>query len=114
MADFVGAVDQGTTSTRFMIFDHGGNEFGRSQFEHEQIMPRAGWVEHDPMEIWQRTIRVFRSALSGRNLKASDLAAIGITNQRETTVVWNRRTGVPYYNAIVWQYTRTDRIASLL
>ncbi|MFL6101406.1 MAG: glycerol kinase GlpK [Actinomycetales bacterium] len=114
MADFVGAVDQGTTSTRFMIFDHSGREVGRSQFEHEQVMPRAGWVEHDPMEIWQRTIRVFRSALRGRNLTGSDLAAIGITNQRETTVVWNRRTGTPYYNAIVWQDTRTDRIARRL
>jgi glycerol kinase len=114
MADFVGALDQGTTSTRFMIFDHGGREVGRSQFEHEQIMPRAGWVEHDPIEIWQRTVRVFRSALRGRNLTGADLAAIGITNQRETTVVWDRRTGTPYYNAIVWQDTRTDRIASQL
>jgi glycerol kinase len=115
MADFVGAVDQGTTSTRFMVFDHGGNDAGHSQFEHEQLMPRAGWVEHDPIEIWQRTCRVFRSTLRGRrNLKASDLAAIGITNQRETTVVWNRRTGTPYYNAIVWQDTRTDRIANRL
>src|SRR3954463_12660613 len=114
VADFVGAVDQGTTSTRFMIFDHAGNEVGRSQLEHEQIMPRAGWVEHDPMEIWHRTSSVIRSALSGRRLTGSDLAAIGITNQRETTVVWNRRTGTPYYNAIVWQDNRTDRIARRL
>jgi glycerol kinase len=97
-----------------MIFDHGGNEVGRSQLEHEQMMPRAGWVEHDPMEIWQRTCSVIRSALSGRRLTGKDLAAVGITNQRETTLVWNRRTGTPYYNAIVWQDTRSDRIASAL
>ncbi|GAB3807749.1 glycerol kinase GlpK [Micromonospora zhanjiangensis] len=114
MADFVGAVDQGTTSTRFMIFDHGGNEVGRHQLEHEQILPRAGWVEHNPLEIWERTSSVIRTAMNARGLEASDLAALGITNQRETTVVWNRRTGRPYYNAIVWQDTRTDRIASAL
>ncbi|GAA3927828.1 glycerol kinase GlpK [Actinoplanes auranticolor] len=114
MADFVGAVDQGTTSTRFMIFDHGGNEVGRHQLEHEQILPQAGWVEHNPIEIWDRTVSVIRTAMQKANLQASDLAALGITNQRETTVVWNRRTGRPYYNAIVWQDTRTDRIASAL
>ncbi len=97
-----------------MIFDHDGNEVGRSQLEHEQIMPGAGLVEHDPVEIWGRTSAVIGSALRGQRLRASDLAAIGITNQRETTVVWNRRTGTPYYNAIVWQDTRTDRIASRL
>ncbi len=114
MADFVGAVDQGTTSTRFMIFDHGGNEVGRHQLEHQQIMPRAGWVEHNPVEIWERTQTVVRTAMNMHSLAASDLAALGITNQRETTVVWNRRTGRPYHNAIVWQDTRTDRIASAL
>ena len=114
MADFVGAVDQGTTSTRFMIFDHGGNEIGRHQLEHEQILPKAGWVEHNPTEIWERTSAVIQTALRGANLSASDLAAVGITNQRETAVVWNRKTGRPYYNAIVWQDTRTDRIASAL
>jgi glycerol kinase len=114
MADFVGAVDQGTTSTRFMIFDHGGNEIGRHQLEHEQILPQAGWVEHNPTEIWERTSAVVQTALRSANLSASDLAAVGITNQRETTVVWNRKTGRPYYNAIVWQDTRTDRIASAL
>ncbi|MGI5201749.1 glycerol kinase GlpK [Spirillospora sp. CA-108201] len=114
MADFVGALDQGTTSTRFMIFDHGGNEIARHQLEHEQILPRAGWVEHDPTEIWERTRSVIQSALNKANLSHGDLAAFGITNQRETTVVWNRRTGRPYYNAIVWQDTRTDRIASAL
>src|SRR6266540_3656428 len=114
MADFVGAVDPGTTSTRFMIFDHAGLEVGRHQLEHEQILPRAGWVEHNPVEIWERTSAVIQTALNAKGLQASDLAALGITNQRETTVVWNRRTGRPYYNAIVWQDTRTDRIASAL
>ncbi|MFC6160333.1 glycerol kinase GlpK [Kribbella sp. NPDC058693] len=114
MADFVGAVDQGTTSTRFMIFDHSGNAVGIHQLEHEQILPQAGWVEHNPLEIWERTSSVIRTALNANNLHASDLAALGITNQRETAVVWNRKTGRPYYNAIVWQDTRTDRIASAL
>ncbi|HVV20775.1 MAG TPA: glycerol kinase GlpK, partial [Pseudonocardiaceae bacterium] len=114
MADFVGAVDQGTTSTRFMIFDHGGNEIARHQLEHEQILPQAGWVEHNPTEIWERTRSVVQTALTNANLSHSDLAAVGITNQRETAVVWNRKTGRPYYNAIVWQDTRTDRIASAL
>ncbi len=114
MADYVGAVDQGTTSTRFMIFDHGGNVVGMHQLEHEQILPQAGWVEHNPVEIWDRTSSVITTALQAQNLTASDLAALGVTNQRETAVVWNRRTGRPYYNAIVWQDTRTDRIASAL
>src|SRR5215472_8538946 len=114
MADFVGAVDQGTTSTRFMIFDHGGNEVARHQLEHEQILPQAGWVEHNPTEIWERTRAVVETALNTAGLSAADLAALGITNQRETTVVWDRRTGRPYYNAIVWQDTRTDRIAAAL
>ncbi len=114
MTEFVGAVDQGTTSTRFMIFDHSGNEVGRHQLEHEQIMPRAGWVEHNPVEIWERTSAVLQTALNKTGLVASDLVALGITNQRETTVVWDRRTGRPLYNAIVWQDTRTDRIASAL
>ncbi|BCJ74329.1 glycerol kinase [Catellatospora sp. IY07-71] len=114
MADFVGAIDQGTTSTRFMIFDRGGNEVGKHQLEHKQYLPQAGWVEHNPLEIWERTSAVVRTALSQKRLQASDLAAVGITNQRETTVVWDRRTGRPYYNAIVWQDTRTDRIAAAL
>ncbi|GAA1825691.1 glycerol kinase GlpK [Actinomadura chokoriensis] len=114
MADFVGALDQGTTSTRFMIFDHGGAEVARHQLEHEQILPRAGWVEHDPTEIWERTRAVIQSTLTKANLHHGDLAAVGVTNQRETAVVWNRRTGRPYYNAIVWQDTRTDRIAAAL
>ena len=114
MAEYVGAVDQGTTSTRFMIFDHAGREVARHQLEHEQIMPQAGWVEHDPLEIWERTRSVLQRGMSKANLQADDLCALGITNQRETTVVWNRTTGRPYYNAIVWQDTRTDRIASKL
>jgi glycerol kinase len=112
MADFVGALDQGTTSTRFMVFDAGGNEIARHQLEHEQIMPKPGWVEHDPLEIAERTNTVIAGALRRANLAAADLAAIGITNQRETTVVWNPKTGRPWYNAIVWQDTRTDRIVS--
>jgi glycerol kinase len=114
VADFVGAVDQGTTSTRFMIFDHEGRQRGRYQLEHEQILPQAGWVEHSPVEIWERTGSVIRNAINAAGLQASDFAACGITNQRETTVVWNRRTGRPYHNAIVWQDTRTDRIAAAL
>ncbi|WP_345025165.1 FGGY family carbohydrate kinase, partial [Actinomadura keratinilytica] len=114
MGDVVGALDQGTTSTRFMIFDHGGNEVARHQLEHQQILPRAGWVEHNPTEIWERTRAVVETTLNKAGLGGGDLAALGITNQRETTVVWNRRTGRPYHNAIVWQDTRTDRIAAAL
>jgi glycerol kinase len=114
MAKYVGAIDQGTTSTRFMIFDHGGNEVGKHQLEHEQILPQAGWVEHNPVEIWERTSAVIMTTMNKLGIEASDLAALGITNQRETTVVWNKNTGRPYYNAIVWQDTRTDRIASKL
>ncbi|MGJ9414346.1 glycerol kinase GlpK [Aeromicrobium sp. CF4.19] len=114
MADHVGAIDQGTTSTRFMIFDHDGAEVARHQLEHEQIMPRAGWVEHDPAEIWEHTQTAIKGALEKAGLGAADLAAIGITNQRETTVVWDRRTGEAYTNALVWQDTRTDKIAAAL
>ncbi len=114
MTDFIGAVDQGTTSTRFMIFDHDGREVGRHQLEHEQILPRAGWVEHNPLEIWERTQTVIGTALTSTGLHARDLAAIGVTNQRETTIVWDARTGRPLHNAIVWQDTRTDTIASAL
>ena len=95
MADFVAAVDQGTTSTRCMIFDHGGNEIGRHQLEHKQILPQSGWVEHDPVEIWERTASVIQTALNNKNLSASDLDSFGITNQRETTLIWNKRTGPP-------------------
>lgn len=114
MPDYVAAIDQGTTSTRCMIFDHGGKEVARHQLEHQQILPKAGWVEHNPVEIWERTRAVVQIALGSKGLTDKDIAALGVTNQRETTVVWNKRTGRPYYNAIVWQDTRTDRIASAL
>ena len=110
MTRYVGAIDQGTTSTRFMIFDHAGREVARHQLEHEQILPQAGWVEHDPVEIYRRTCETIEGALANANLKGQDLVAVGVTNQRETSVVWNPRTGAPLYNAIVWQDTRTDRI----
>jgi glycerol kinase len=110
MADYVGAIDQGTTSTRFMVFDHSGDVVASDQKEHEQIYPKPGWVEHDANEIWQRTTEVIEAALNQASLKASDLAAVGITNQRETAVVWDKTTGEPVHNAIVWQDTRTDRI----
>ncbi|MBL6979025.1 MAG: glycerol kinase, partial [Desulfobacteraceae bacterium] len=106
MANYVGAVDQGTTSTRFIIFDHAGRIVGLDQKEHEQIFPKPGWVEHNPMEIWKNTREVIRGALTKTDIKGSDLAAIGITNQRETTVLWDKNTGKPYNNAIVWQCTR--------
>ncbi len=109
MTRYVGAVDQGTTSTRFMVFDHAGRQVACHQIEHAQILPQAGWVEHDPLEIYQRTCETITGAMSGANLTAQDLVAVGITNQRETTVVWNPKTGEPFYNAIVWQDTRTDR-----
>ncbi len=114
MADFIGAIDQGTTSTRFMLFDHSGAEVARHQLEHTQVLPRPGWVEHNPIEIWERTSAVVKTVLTARGLQPADLSALGLTNQRETTVVWNRRTGRPYGNAIVWQDTRTDRIAAAL
>ncbi|GAA3832471.1 glycerol kinase GlpK [Nocardioides panacisoli] len=113
-AGFVGAIDQGTTSTRFMVFDHAGTVVARHQLEHEQLLPRAGWVEHNPVEIWERTSAVVQTALGKAGLGAADLAAVGITNQRETTLVWDRRTGRPLHNAIVWQDTRTDAIAAAL
>jgi len=110
MPQYVGAIDQGTTSTRFMVFDHSGREVALQQLEHKQILPQPGWVEHDPVEIYQRTCETIAGGLNQANLTAKDLAAVGITNQRETTVVWNPKTGAPLYNAIVWQDTRTDRI----
>jgi glycerol kinase len=112
MAQYAAAVDQGTTSTRFMVFDHGGQVVSVDQKEHEQIFPKPGWVEHDPMEIWQRTQEVIHAGLD--KVQASDIAAVGVTNQRETTVVWDRTTGQPVYNAIVWQDTRTDEICNEL
>ena len=114
MAEYVGALDQGTTSTRFMIFDHSGGVVGIDQKEHEQIYPKPGWVEHDALEIWTRCQEVIKGALQKTGLKASDLAAVGITNQRETAVVWDKTTGKPVHNAIVWQDTRTDTICNEL
>ncbi|MGH2736030.1 MAG: glycerol kinase GlpK [Actinomycetota bacterium] len=110
MAKYAAAIDQGTTSTRFMIFDHGGQVVGVDQKEHEQIYPKPGLVEHDPKEIWQRTEEVVAAGLEKAGVSAGDLAAVGITNQRETTVVWDRNTGEPVHNAIVWQDTRTQAI----
>jgi glycerol kinase len=114
MTKYVGAIDQGTTSTRFMVFDHAGKVIAVDQKEHEQIYPKPGWVEHNPIEIWDRTKDVIAGALAKANLTAGDLAAVGVTNQRETTVVWDKTTGEPVYNAIVWQDTRTDVICNKL
>jgi glycerol kinase len=108
MTKYVGALDQGTTSTRFMIFDHAGGVVAIHQKEHEQIFPKPGWVEHDPAEIWARSQEVIKGALEKSGIAAADLAAVGITNQRETAVVWDKNTGKAVYNAIVWQDTRTD------
>src|SRR5215207_8095401 len=108
MAQYAAAIDQGTTSTRFMVFDHGGQVVSVDQKEHRQIYPKPGWVEHDPLEIWARTQEVIEGALEKGNISAQEIAALGITNQRETTVVWNKNTGRPIYHAIVWQDTRTD------
>jgi len=114
MAKYSAAVDQGTTSTRFMIFDHAGKVVGVDQKEHEQIYPKPGWVEHNPMEIWERTQEVIAGGLKKANVDPKDIAAVGVTNQRETTVVWEKATGKPVYNAIVWQDTRTDTICNEL
>jgi glycerol kinase len=108
MAAYIGALDQGTTSTRFIVFDRGGRIVALAQEEHEQIYPAPGWVEHDPDEIWRRTQDVIRKALEQKILKPRDLAAIGISNQRETAIVWNKRSGRPIANAIVWQDTRVE------
>jgi glycerol kinase len=117
MTQYVAAIDQGTTSTRCMLFDRSGSVAAVDQMEHRQILPRAGWVEHDAQEIWDNTHQVVRAALATANVTASDISAVGITNQRETVVVWDRSTGRPVTNAIVWQDTRTqsicDRLASL-
>jgi glycerol kinase len=114
MPTYVAALDQGTTSTRCILFDHAGNISGVDQKEHKQIYPKPGWVEHDPLEIWERTQQVMRGALDKSGIAAADVAAVGITNQRETTVVWEKSTGKPVYNAIVWQDTRTDVVCNEL
>jgi glycerol kinase len=108
VSSYIGAIDQGTTSTRFIVFDKTGRVVSVAQKEHEQIFPKPGWVEHDPEEIWRRTQEVISETMRQRGLRPKDLAAIGITNQRETTVLWNRKTGKPVYNALVWQDTRVE------
>ena len=114
MATYIGAIDSGTTSTRFMLFDQQGTVIAYDQREHQQIFPQSGWVEHDGLEIWERTRQVIGATLAKAQLSARDIAAVGITNQRETTLLWDRATGVPVHNAIVWQDTRTDRICHQL
>jgi glycerol kinase len=114
MSQYVVAIDQGTTSTRCLVFDHGGRVVSADQREHQQQLPRPGWVEHDPLEIWANTREVVAGALASADLTARDIAAVGIANQRETTVVWDRRSGKPVHNAIVWQDTRTDRLCTEL
>jgi glycerol kinase len=114
MTQYIASIDQGTTSTRCIIFDHSGSIVASEQKEHEQIFPRAGWVEHNGKEIWDNTLEVVEGALKNANLEASDIDAIGITNQRETAMVWDKTTGEPVYNAIVWQDTRTQAICDEL
>jgi len=111
---YAAAVDQGTTGTRFMVFDHAGQVVDWKYLEHEQIYPQAGWVEHNPMEIWARTQDVINLVLKNGKVDPKDIAAIGVTNQRETTIIWDKHTGKPYYNAIVWQCTRTKDICDEL
>jgi len=114
MSDYLGAIDQGTTSTRFIVFDRLGRIVSVAQKEHDQIYPKPGWVEHDPEEIWRRTHEVIAEAMAQKGFRPEDLAAIGITNQRETTILWNRKTGQAIYNAIVWQDTRVgNEVAEL-
>jgi glycerol kinase len=114
MTQYVAAIDQGTTSTRCMIFDHSGQVVAVDQLEHQQIFPKAGWVEHDASEIWTNTRQVCGGALARADLDATSIAAVGITNQRETTVIWDKSTGEPIHNAIVWQDTRTQAICEEL
>ncbi|HZV20375.1 MAG TPA: glycerol kinase GlpK, partial [Hyphomicrobiales bacterium] len=112
MSKYVGAIDQGTTSTRFIVFDRKGSVIASAQKEHEQIYPKPGWVEHNPIEIWRNTVAAVDDALASAGLLPHDLASIGVTNQRETTLLWHRRTGEPLTNAIVWQDTRTDELVA--
>ena len=108
MTRYIGAIDQGTTSTRFIVFDRAGESVASAHSEHRQIYPMPGWVEHDPIEIWRNTQAVISKALRDAGLNRGDLAAVGITNQRETTLLWDRSTGQPIHNALVWQDTRVD------
>jgi glycerol kinase len=114
MSKYIAAIDQGTTSSRCMLFDHSGKVISLAQKEHRQLYPQPGWVEHEPLEIWGRTQEVIREAVAKAGAQPGDIAAIGITNQRETTLLWDRRTGKPYYNAIVWQDTRTKDLCDKL
>ena len=114
MAKYSMALDQGTTSSRAMVFNHEGRVVAVSQKEHEQIYPKPGWVEHDPMEVWARCQEVLNEAMEKAGAARDDIAALGITNQRETAVVWDRNTGEPVMNAIVWQDTRTDKLVDEL
>jgi len=114
VSKYIASIDQGTTSTRFILFDHAGSIVAVEQREHTQIYPKPGWVEHDPLEIWTRTQEVIRTGLAKAGVGAAEVAALGITNQRETTVVWDKTSGEPIYNAIVWQDTRTDEICTAL
>ncbi|MFB6126960.1 MAG: glycerol kinase GlpK [Halolamina sp.] len=114
MSEYVGAIDQGTTGTRFMVFDHAGEVVANAYETHEQIYPEPGWVEHDPVEIWENTKTVIDEALSSADIGPEELAALGVTNQRETTLLWDAETGTPVHNAIVWQDRRTtDRVEEL-
>lgn len=112
MSKYVASIDQGTTSTRCMIFNHSGESVAMHQLEHEQIYPQPGWVEHDPLEIWERTKDVIKGAMKKAGATAKDISAVGITNQRETTVVWDRRTGKPLHNAVVWMDTRNNKLVA--
>ena len=114
MSRYIGALDQGTTSTRFMVFDTGGKVISSAQREHRQIMPGAGLVEHDALEIWRNARRVINAALKKAGLAPNDLAAIGIANQRETCLLWDRQTGLPLHNALVWQDTRSAAMVAQL
>ena len=114
MSKFIGAIDQGTTSTRFIVFDHLGNIVAVNQKEHKQYYPAPGLVEHDALEIWNNTREVIQNAMRISGLTSEDLSSLGITNQRETTVLWNKLTGQPYGHAVVWQDTRTDEICNQL
>ena len=111
---YIAAIDQGTTGTRCIVFDHGGQIVSSAYEEHRQIYPQAGWVEHDPLEVWEKTQMVIRAALAQGGIRPAEIAAVGVTNQRETTVVWDPRTGRPYANALVWQDTRTKEICDAL
>ncbi len=114
MTQYIASIDQGTTSTRCMIFNHAGESISIHQLEHDQIYPKPGWVEHDAMQIWERTRTVIGGAMAKANLQAGDIAAVGITNQRETALVWNKNTGEPYHNAVVWMDTRNADIVAEL